>query len=320
MANRNIVLNWYEVKDKVRAVVERGEFWPSQPSGQRLRPLYTNPSKKEVWQSRMEYEKDANGNPIWIRDARGRMIRKRHRVNEELASGADITYWFNNGFRSEEFENLAERVPAALQNRPSWSDEEGDVDLGRMAGGWDDFYLGMKERPTKPGVRVQIEMAFACGCSQKTIEQYGAWVNSLLGSMEAYGIDMVIDLWIPLDDVFASEGFGSGNRANILIRVKNANEVSDFTDWSILFSPAGFRQIGFAAICVAGDKVNKRVADYYGNTIGGKTWGLNYDKDQSLVTITCNQRAYAGEAIPFEALTKLAVDAGLIPDPEKVEV
>lgn len=313
---RNIVVTWGEVKDKVRAVVERGEPWHSQPSGARLRPLYEKPTEPELWDTHWEiqYRTDENGRKIPLRTPEGRT--KRKMVKEYLSSGADISYWLKNGFRSEEFENLAEKVPAALQNRPHWSDEEGDVDLGRMAGGWDDFYLGMKERPAKPGVHVQIEMAFACGCSQNMIEQYGAWVNSLLGSMEAYGIDMVIDLWMPLDSLFV----GSYERVNTLVRVKNANEVSDFTDWSILFSPAGFRQVGFAALCVAGDKVGRRVTGNYGMTIGGKTWGLNYDRENSVVTITCNQRAYAGEAIPFEALTKLAVEAGLIPDPEKVEV
>jgi hypothetical protein len=310
---RNIVLRWYEIRDQVRAVVERGENWTSQPSGLQLRKLHTNPEEVEVWdwttKRRRETYIDGFGRQRW------RM--KRERVPKDvLASGSQMRDWLDNGFRSEEFENLAERVPAALQHRPTWNDEDGDVEVGRMIGGWDDFYMGPVEVPSKPGVRVQIEMAFACGVEQKTIEQYGAWVNSLLGSMEAYGIDMVIDLWIPLDDLFVGD---SGVRTNVLIRVKESNEVSDFTDWSVLFSPAGYRQIGFAAKCVAGDKIGKRVTGSYGMTIGGKTWNLIYEPDDALVQITVNQRAAGGEAIPFEKLTQLAVDSGLIPDPEKIE-
>jgi hypothetical protein len=308
---RNVVLRWSEVKDQVKAVVERGEPWGSQFSGGRLRELYSNPMKREVWSKRKKYVTGPDGRPVYTENGSRRWVWE----YEELGSGADINEWFANGFRSEEFENLAERVPVALQSRPSWSDEDGDVDVGRMAGGWDDFYMGLAERPTKPGVRVQIEMAFAAGVNQKTVEQYGAWVNSLLGSMEAYGIDMVIDLWIPLDNLFWGD---RGVRTNVLVRVKEANEVSDFTNWSILFSPAGYRQVGFAAKCVAGDKIGRQVASSYGTTIGGKTWGLEYDKENSVVRITCNQRAYAGEAIPFEKLTKLAIEAGLIPDPEKM--
>jgi hypothetical protein len=310
-AQRTVVINWGEVKDQVKAVVERGEQWDSQPSGSRLRFLYDSPTQKESWGRHPVYDTDSFGRPKYTRQGR----RQFHYEEEFLGSGADIAEWFRNGFRSEEFENLADRVPTALRSAPSWSDEDGDVDVGRMAGGWDDFYIGLGERPSKPGVRMQIEMAFAAGVKQKTIEQYAGWVNSLLGSMEAYGIDMVIDLWIPLDNLF----IGDAMRTNVLIRVKHANEVSDFTDWSILFSPAGYRQIGFAAKCVAGDKIGKRVIDHYGVTIGGKTWGLQYDRENSVVSITCNQRAGGNEEIPFDSLTKQAIEAGLIPDPEKVQ-
>lgn len=316
-STRNIIIGWGEVKEKMRSVVERGEHWTSQPSGRRLMPLYNSPTEKEVWDTHSEYEKDENGNPIKYQDSFGKWKFRMKEVPEYLASGADISYWFVNGFRSEEFENLAERVPAALQSRPSWSDEEGDIDLGRMAGGWDDFYLGIQERPTKPGVRMQIEMSFASGVQQKTIEQYGAWVNSLLGSMEAYGIDMVIDIWVPVRNVFMDDR--GIDQTNFLLRVKNANEVSDFTEWSILFSPAGFRQVMFTAMCVAGDKIGKRVNGSYGNVIGGRTWDLKYDPEESVVRITANPLAGGHEAIPFEALTKKAIEAKLIPDPEKIE-
>lgn len=319
---RNIVLPWHVVKDQVRAVVERGEAWSMQPSGERLLKLYRNPMEKEVWDWK---QKRKRVNYI------DHMGRNRWRYEYEqvpkdlLASGADLIEWFKNGFRTEAFENMADRVPTAMQKRPVWSEEDGEIDINRLYAGRDDFYMDMAERPAKPGIRLQIEMAFASGVDQKTIEEYGGWVNSLIGSMEAYGIDMVIDLWIPLDGLFDGDGGGWGMgggsnivRTNVLVRVKQANEVCDFTDWSILFSPGGYRQVGFAAKCVAGDRIGKRVSDGYGTTIGGKTWGLEYDRDESIVRITVNQRAYAGEAIPFDALTKRAIELNLIPDPEVI--
>lgn len=302
---RNIILPWGQVREQVRAVVEHGEEWTTQPSGERLRSLHTDPFSREVWSA---------GEREHYFDDKMQKWRWRHGKPQYLASGDEMKTWFRDGFRTDAFENLAERVPAALAHRPSWNEEEGDIDISRLYGGFDDFYMGPVERPTKPGVRVQIEMAFACGVKQKTIEEYGAWVNSLLGSMEAYGIDMVVDLWIPLDDLFNGD---RGIRTNVLVRVKNANEVSDFTEWSILFSPAGYRQVGFAAKCVAGDKIGKRVTYSYGMTIGGKTWGLEYDKENATVRITVNQRAGGSEAVPFDKLTKMAIDAELIPNPDE---
>src|SRR5437588_870406 len=53
---RNIVLRWFEVRDQVRAVFERGEHWDTQPSGDRhgmyesnLYKLYQNPDHVPVW-------------------------------------------------------------------------------------------------------------------------------------------------------------------------------------------------------------------------------------------------------------------------------
>jgi hypothetical protein len=309
---RNIVLPWWAVKKQVRAVVEHGEYW-AQRSGPRLKRLYAEPDKKEVWQWGSRRKRISYKDPITGRN-RWRQTYERF-PEQELASANQIKEWMRNGFRTEAFENLADRVPSALQHRPVWSEEDGDIEINRLYSGYDDFFLGMAERPAKPGVKLQIEMAFAAGVKQKTIEEYGGWVNSLIGSMEAYGIDMVIDLWIPLDDLFEGD---VGVRTNVLMRVKQANEVCDFTDWSILFSPAGYRQIGFAAKCVAADRVEKTVTSGYGMTIGGKTWGLEYDRDESIVRVTVNQRASGSEAIPFDKLTNQAVEHGLIPDPEVI--
>lgn len=313
---RNIVLQWSEVKDQVRSVVEHGKPWPSQPSGAKLMPLHENPYKKEEWGRELQLNDDGTPKFEWVYDNFTRRRSKRPLYKPELlASGAQMLDWFRNGFRADTFRNSAEQVPAALQSRASWSEEDGDVDIGRLVGGHDDFLLGMAERPTKPGIHLQIEMAFACGVRQSVIEEYGSWVAGLIGAMEEYGFDMVVDLWIPLDDLFQDDR--QVKRTNVLIRVKQANEVADFTEWSILFSPAGYRQIGFAAKCVAGDKIGKTVSYSYGMTIGGKTWGLEYDKETATVRITVNQRAGGRESFPGEKLTAAAIAADLIPDPEK---
>jgi hypothetical protein len=283
---RYVILEWAEVKDRVMRTIEGGEAWKSQPAMEyNLLGMHRSPYQK-TWYTGDSY------------------------------APAHLLGWLRDGFRAPEFANSAEIVPAALQHRATWSDEDGDIDLGRLYGGHDEFMLGMAERETKPGVRVQIEYAFACGVTGKCIASYGAWVAGLLGAMEQYGFDMVVDMWIPLDNLYNGD---RGVRSNVLVRVKKANETSDFTEWSSIFSPAGYRTLGFSAKCVAGDKIGKTASSSLGMTIGGKTWNLVYDPEESLVTITCNQRAYAGEAFPHEKLTELAIEAKLIPDPEALK-
>lgn len=278
--SQNIVIEWADVKDKFRDCVELGKSWQSQPvMGSRLSAIHRNPYEKNTW---------------------------------EGGSGADTLEFLRNGFRAEEFLHSAEYVQQALKKRPSWSDADGEVDTGRLLAGRDDFFLTRAERESRPGLRLQVEFAFACGCSAKTIQDYGAWVAGFIASLESSGYDLVVDLWIPLDDLY--EGDPYGMRSNVLVRVKRSNEVSDFTEWSVIFGPTGYRHIGFTAKCVAGDKIGKRATSSLGHTLGGKTWGIEYDREKSNVMITVNQRAYQGENFPMEKLNKQAREAGLIPE------
>ena len=222
-----------------------------------------------------------------------------------------------NGFRAPEFEHSAEYVMLGQKKRPSWDDEpDGDLDMGRLYGGYDDYYMVPADDEKKPGIRVMIEFAFACGVSNDTIEQYGAWVAGLLGALEQTGYDLEVDMWIPLDSLFINQGGGS-MRDNVLVRVKRQNEVSDFTEWSALFGPTGYRHLGFCAKLVAGDKIGLKCASGLGQTLGGTGWGLEYDPQESILKIRVDQRGsgmYGGDAFPVARLNAQAVELGLIPE------
>lgn len=274
---QNIVIDWSDIKQKFIACVERGEKWDSQPMGQTLANMHRNPYEKDEWQG---------------------------------GSGADSLKWLREGYFAPEFAHAAEYVPTALKTRNVWNEEDGDVDAGRLISGNDNFYNGPQKRLAKPGLRVQIEFAFAWTVSSKTIQEYGAWCAGFLGALESSGFDIVVDMWIPLDGLFVGD---YSMRSNVLIRVKRPNEVSDFTEWSALFSPTGYRQLGFTAKCVAGDKIGQRVQPSFGMTIGGKTWGVDYDVETATAMITVNQRAGKSDRFPHEKLTKEAREAGLLP-------
>lgn len=226
-----------------------------------------------------------------------------------------------NGYRAPEFVHSAAYVPMSPRKRPSWHDEpEGDLDVGRLYGGYDSAYLVPAEQEKKPGLRVMIEFAFACGVANKTIEQYGAWVAGLLGALESSGYDLMVDMWIPLDGLFIGknrEDYYSDKRDNVLIRVKRSNEVSDFTEWSALFAPTGYRHLGFCAKMVAGDKIGEVCDSGLGTTLGGYTWGLEYDKEESILKIRVDQRGadmYGGDKFPKDRLNEQAKKLGLIPE------
>ena len=315
---RFTVVQWGDVKKRVLDSLRHRKPWTSQPVNQRqLEQLTWNMSSPQHWV----------GNYV---DEHG---------DHKTATGFDIMNWVDYGFYSSAFENLAARSPVGLQHRATWNEEEGDVEISRLYGGWDDYMLGAVRQPGKPGIRIQFEYAFACGVPNETIAGYGTWLMKLITGMEQQGFDLTIDAWICLDDLFRGDEGGyqkrrrgrgwqylynypilPGIRSNVLVRVKNIGEASDPTEWSVLFSPAGYRVCGFAAKGVAGDKINKQTTRGLGMTIGGKDWDLKYDEEKSTVTVFCNQQAgYGyGHAFPEETLTKKAIEAKLLPDPELV--
>lgn len=316
--NRFTVVKWGEVKKQVLDVLRRNQQWTSQPTNYwQLANIQRNMAGKQNWV----------GNYI---DEQG---------EHKTATGFDIMNWVDHGFYSSAFRNLAARNPVGLQHRATWNEEEGDIEISRLYGGWDDYMLGPVRQPGKPGIRIQFEYAFACGVPNETIAGYGVWLMKLITGMEQQGFDLAVDAWICLDGLFRGDEGGYQKRrrgrgwqylgeypripqirSNVLIRVKSVGEASDATEWSVLFSPAGYRVCGFAAKGVAGDKIGKQTTSGLGTTIGGKDWALTYDKEKGLVTVFCNQQAgYGyGKAFPAETLTKQAVEAGLIPDPALV--
>lgn len=288
MARRmqNVVIEWADVKKKYMECVQDGKRWSTQPMGRQLARYYADPYKQE-------------------------------REGWEGGTPADTLRNLREGFHAPEFLHSAEMVPTALRRRHVWNDEDGDVDPGRLLAGRDDFFLGSQKRLSKPGLNVQIEFAFAWTVRAKVIQEYGAWVAGFLGSLESSGYDVTVDMWLPLDNMLRDDD--PGTRTNVLMRVKRPNEVSFFTDWSALFGPTGFRHLGFTAICVAGDKLGKRVQSQLGDTIGGKTWGVDYDREDGTVMITVNQRAGGSDGFPGERLNQQAIKVGLLPKPGEAQ-
>lgn len=292
----NIVIEWGDIKRAYLRYVERGGYWASQPAmGRRLQRYHREPYKT--------HNEGGGGQEGW-----------------EGGTPAQTLGWVRHGYHAPQFAHSADIVPRSIRRRNSWNRDDGDIDVARLVAGRDDYYLGSTKREARPSLHVQLEYAFAWTVGSGTIEAYGAWVAGFLASLEASGYDLVVDVWMPLNAVFAGQDRDDDShtfRTNILIRVKRQNEVSDFTEWSALFSPTGYRHLGFTAIAVAGDKVGKRIQSYFGQTVTGKSWGVDYDREDQTVMITVNQRAGGKDAFPVDRLNTQAAKAGLIPERPK---
>ena len=317
---RHIVIEWGDVKKRFLSVVADGEPWPQElPNARHSRAYHMQNGAQNL----MPPVKPANcPTGLGHRQYDCDYCRWQKQYGDKSWEGGsylNTVSYLRDGYFAKEFAHSAEYVALAPKKRPQWAEEpDGDLDMGRLYGGYDNPYMVPAEADKKPGLRVMIEFAFACGVNAATIEKYGAWVAGLLGSLESSGYDLTVDLWIPLDNLFVDS---RGRRDNVLIRVKRENEVSDFTEWSGIFSPAGYRHVGFCAKLVAGDKVGTQAESSLGYTHAGQ-WDLDYDKTNSILKIHCNQQGhgmYGGNAFPTESLNKKAQQIGLLPEDMKLE-
>jgi len=275
--DRNIVVEWPVLKRAFLAAVEDGtELESHQPINEKIRTWFERPTMEDSF---------------------------------EGGSAAQTAKHLRQGFRSEKFSHSADYAILSDKKHFTYNEEDGELDLDRVFDGQDAIFMDRELRESRPGLRIMMEFAFVHYTDATTIALYGAWCAALIKSIEATGYDLVIDLWINLGWLFKGD---NGRNSNVLIRVKNENENSNFTDWSALFAPTGYRQLGFLAKCVAGEQIGEQVTHYFGHTKAEKDWDVTYDKENLLVMVNVNQRCGKG-VNPIDQLNAAAVKAGIIP-------
>jgi hypothetical protein len=218
------------------------------------------------------------------------------------ASAAEMKKWLHEGYQAPEFKVAESYIPDRKRRRLSLA-EEGEIDLPLAWSGHDYPYLSWDKRARKPGLKVIIEYAFACGVSSGTIKQYAVWLTGMLSGFEQDGYDLEVAVRISLDNLCREK---RGLRTHTVISVKEINEASDFTEWSALFSPGGFRQLGFTAMYMTAHRLRDHPTGGLGTTLAGGSWDCEFTPEVRELVIRCPQRAgYSdGKNFPAQQMTE----------------
>jgi hypothetical protein len=269
---RETVIEWSEVKDQFLRCVVGGERW-QQHQGARLARLHAAPDAVNAW---------------------------------EGGSGNFTVGVLRHGFKADAFRSAAKRMPEASTRRSRFNQTSGRPSAARVAAGDPNLFKRRQRVDRKPGIRVKIQCGFSASMSVDQIADYGASVAALLKTLQNQGFDMTIDLWIALDGLF-SDRPNRGQRENVYVRVKKQGERADFTEWSGIFGPTGYRHLTFTAKCVAADQIGQRATGTLGKCIASD-WGVSYDRKTNEVEITASQFG----TFNAENFKQQASEAGLI--------
>lgn len=197
------------------------------------------------------------------------------------ATTPDVIRWLKNGFAVEGLRNVNPEFSQDRDRRRIRYTEEGELQLDLLLSGFDYPFQEWEPRQATPGLRLDIELVFNANISEKTIAEYAHFVGQAVYSFEDLGYDLEINLVMPIQD--SVRGWG---RSDFNIRVKRENARTNFTDWSALFSPGGFRHLGFTTIIALGDRENANVDSSLGSA-RPSGWGVTFDAENRVLRI-CN--------------------------------
>lgn len=185
-------------------------------------------------------------------------------------------------------------------------DEEGEnVDVCAALAGDDEPFFQWEDIPHKPGIKIVAELAFLGTTNVRVIGEYGAWLAGLIANLEGEGVDVELDIALPSERGLVDNDPRSANQ--MIIRVKRAGEVRDFTDYSALFSPGGFRLLGFCARAMACQEWGVKCSSGFGHSLN-REWGVAWDDSERTLYVTRPATPYE---FPADQMTAELADCGI---------
>lgn len=191
--------------------------------------------------------------------------------------------WLREGYFSPELSDAATQVKEIDQSEIVYDEEGENVDVAAALSGDDSPFYEPEDRPVRPGIRVVVQLAFLGVTRKEIIAEYGAWVAAILANFEGEGIDVELDVELPSAMMLVKGDAESRN--NMIVRVKRAGEIRDYSDYSALFSPGGFRLLGFTARAMACQEWGVKCAQGYGCSDKGQ-WGVEWTPEDRTLKIT----------------------------------
>lgn len=266
----------------------------SQPSGAPESSSQPKPSKEDaVFTTRFtelaaKFRQATEGKLRLRNDNNQRLLKsfvRRWEINEYDFFGAktaDMLDWLARGYNAGALEGVETVRPVKDRRRIRYA-EEGEFQYDLMRSGFDYPFLEWDKRQSIPGMSVDISMEFLCDVSANVVVEYEKWLCRALYSIEAAGVDTEIAV-----TTYTVGTFYDAPRKKTLFRtvVKDENEAMDWTQWSAILSPGGYRILIFLSLVTGGDEMGHNVAEGLGHNAERESWGVEFDTEKRKLRIT----------------------------------
>lgn len=260
------------------------------PAGTVSAPAFTHTATLDFSDVRSTFERVVDGNPAASKRAGNRDLHSAHSSTWAKggswvgASVEDMKRWLSAGFPVENLAGIEPDLITPRSRRKMKFGDDGELQLDMMWSGFDYPFLEWEKRERKPGMRVEIGFVFNAHISADVIAQYARWVAQALSTLENEGYDCEILVSVATNDMHSG-----GGSTNTLMRVKRENEASDFASWSALFSPGGFRMLGFTALVMGADQLGFTAKSSLGHAMANRDWDCSFDNENRTLRILNHQ-------------------------------
>lgn len=235
----------------------------------------------------------------------------------------DMLGYLDSGYRVGQLDGsflpgvLRTRDGDAMRGRWIWSESGDEIDVGLALSGDPDCFRIFEQAPTLGGMNVVALYSFGSSTDFNIIAQFGAWIAQLLGTCQAAGISPGLSI-----DQYGRNVSSGGGLSLIRTRVKAEHDALDWRRYSALFSPPGFRHLGFAALSLgSGPKhlIPGNTQRNLGQPAGpGDDWDLDWDS--ATRTLTVWGPTYPRSFDPSSLTEKLIQTGALTPNPQEALV
>lgn len=202
------------------------------------------------------------------------------------ATIAETRNWIENGYSVPGLDGVDSTLIQGAPKRKMRYSEEGDEMLIDLAwSGVDEHFITWDKRFTKPTIKVEINIAFSAIVSHSTVNAYQGWIARMLQTIDQFGFDTQVDLKTNGSRMFVGH---PSHHNSVLIRVKESGTQADFSSWSPMFSPAGYRHLMFHCMIRAADDAGLDVARGLGAVEKSNAWDLKYDPETQTLVVSNN--------------------------------
>jgi hypothetical protein len=196
--------------------------------------------------------------------------------------------WIADGYHVSGLDEINSSLIAAKPRRKLRFTDEGDeLHLDLAWSGADNYFSEWEKRVSKPGLIVDMEMAYSAANKSERIRPYLTWLARMLQTFDENAIDVEASLMNAVGQL--TDGRNQPQRFETRIRVKRPGEASDFAAWSACVSPGGFRQLMFTAKIFHGDKRGESTSSSLGIPQPSRKWDIEYDRDENRITVRQSQ-------------------------------